>query len=264
MAHLVPARPAWHPLDTILPADWAAIDQNTFVAINGDNGGTWTPSAAINIGGAGMWFAGLTILSGVVPFGSISEVITSYPSARITFGSNDFFQIPYWHPGQSRIIVNSCGASRGSFGWNSIRQGNLIQSGVPGCRGLVPLQVHQKAVLQTVTLTYRIASSHFPQFLFKFRIIAVNDSGAIFPLIDASGSNDANGFYSPPATTASQYYGAGAVQTIVVSPFAPLIDKTKFRYYADIVDESGTGALLGNQFIDVSLNFTNILDTKFQ
>ena len=80
MSHLNRAQPdaTWKRGYITVGNDLKTIDQNTFVAINGDEGGTWAPSANIVIGGAGVVVAGPWIMSGA------NCTVTS--AAPITFG----------------------------------------------------------------------------------------------------------------------------------------------------------------------------------
>ncbi len=43
------------PALTVIPHGWFEhVEDATFKAINGDEGGTWAPSSAITVGGSGM------------------------------------------------------------------------------------------------------------------------------------------------------------------------------------------------------------------
>lgn len=50
----------WTALSALTHAEMSDIDVKTYKAINGDEGGAWTPSSAIQVGGAGFSFGGAT------------------------------------------------------------------------------------------------------------------------------------------------------------------------------------------------------------
>lgn len=55
MSHFARTRdPVAWVVGVVLPAEFASLDDKTFKAINGDEGGAWAPSAAIVIGGQGI------------------------------------------------------------------------------------------------------------------------------------------------------------------------------------------------------------------
>ena len=61
MAHGTRIRPdvaAWAVGTVVDPAEFDALDEGQFVGINGDDGGTWAPSAAIIVGGSGLELTG--------------------------------------------------------------------------------------------------------------------------------------------------------------------------------------------------------------
>ena len=62
MAHFAYTRTpgTWTALSALSHAEMEDIDTKLYKAINGDEGGAWTPSTAIQIGGAGFSFGGAT------------------------------------------------------------------------------------------------------------------------------------------------------------------------------------------------------------
>jgi len=257
MAHLIQAVANWTPLFSITPAIWGAIDQNTYVSINGDNGGTWAPAAPIVIGGAGMWFAG------VVQWAAGSTVTTNGTTSRVTFGDSDYFTFPINHPGQSRTVATACAGSRGTFGW-TVNTFGFAQSVVAGCSGFVELNVVDRATLTSAFLSYVIQATHvggMPASVLRARIVRVDMLGNVTPIT----SGDANGFCTPTATLPVNYYNGGATQYLPL-PMANtmVIDKSRFRYVCQIIDESGTNSLTMNQYQDVQCFFGNVPDTRPQ
>jgi len=48
----------WNPLTDLLSTEMATFDARQFKSINGDDGGSWSPAAALVLGGAGLWLTG--------------------------------------------------------------------------------------------------------------------------------------------------------------------------------------------------------------
>jgi len=65
MAHFAKTRVSWGFLTALLSSEMAAIDVKTYKAVNGDEGGTWAPTSAIEIGGGAG--GGLTITGASTP-----------------------------------------------------------------------------------------------------------------------------------------------------------------------------------------------------
>lgn len=57
MSHFALTRSTWTSFTNLYAAEMAQIDNKTFKAINGDDGGTWAPGSPIVVGGAGMTVA---------------------------------------------------------------------------------------------------------------------------------------------------------------------------------------------------------------
>jgi hypothetical protein len=75
--------------NTVLPHDFFThLEQNLFKAINGDDGGTWAPGAAITIGGAGIVISGPSVFSGVV---ELSGTSASFLGSSLTLNSSSPF-----------------------------------------------------------------------------------------------------------------------------------------------------------------------------
>lgn len=90
MAHNTRIRTAgnWTTNSTVLQAEFEALDQAQFEAINGDDGGTWAPSAAIIIGGSGLQVTGDFASSGA--FEHSGAGTASFQGALVEILSADF------------------------------------------------------------------------------------------------------------------------------------------------------------------------------
>jgi hypothetical protein len=260
--------------------------------IDGDSGGTWAPSAPIQIGGAG-----LMLTSPASQINSGGRIVTHTGSGkRVVLGANDFLELAVGHELSQRFletpiaaVARTAGPLRWSafahVGYQAFQYGALIGSAAPlpplavGKRLLVPLRVHHGATFQQAVLTYQVPTSRtvLPDNLPKMRIYAVDVNGVITPLALPPAANIApGGWYLPdPATFTPASYSTG-VNTIPYVPNTPgpaaLVDRSKYAYVAEIVDESssisgviGTGnSKPGNIFLRVNCTFTNIQSLGFQ
>lgn len=76
MAHFTRTRAdltAWTATSTVDDTEFNDLDEKTFKAINGDEGGTWAPSSVIEIGGSGLLMSALATFNGQAAFnGSVN------------------------------------------------------------------------------------------------------------------------------------------------------------------------------------------------
>lgn len=257
-----PAGVTWATGVTVEPADLLTLDQQLFQAVNGDAGGTWDPAEILSIGGAGMWWAGIGELQGG------SNVLTPLGSGvRVTFGTNDW---DYYyagtggaglHPATSRAIHTSPASMVSIVGF--VCGGNEAQSTQVGAQGLVPLRCHQDAELDQVILTFQVASNHaggLPFALAKMRVIAVDPLGNITPLRTTAPA-DANGYVplATPANGAAWFDGGAQQECIYTIDANTIVDRTKYSYLVQVVDESGPNAEIGNKVLDVVASFKEIV-----
>lgn len=280
MAHLLRAQPdvVWKRGYVTVGADMATIDQNTFVSVNGDAGGTWTPAADLNIGGAGMICASAWTVIGTSGFGlpAWSTIDTNGSNAQITFGRgtpDDVFG--YVTPASYTIVTGffdhySVNPEQAAVSLNySAAVSGVLTQGSTGGRFVVPLRVFsgQGSTITTITLNWTVNWAHVavPVTLPAMRVYAVDVNGTLFPLRASDGTTtDANGFQPiSVATTAAAYNASNANQAFVYTCNQnQVIDVSKYSYFVEIIDESGTGdwtAHPGNTFSSVSAVFTSVL-----
>jgi hypothetical protein len=275
MAHLLRAQPdvVWQRGYLTLGTDLRTIDQNTFVAINGDAGGTWTPAADLIVGGAGMICAGPWQLSG-----TSTTIDTNASTAPLTFGkgtADDVFAMAStsYTLAQALIEVYPLISEQASVRVPSFNGapgiGSALNSGVftsaKGARFLVPLRTVSGGLLQTLTLHFTVGESHasVPQALPLMRVIAIDTSGNQLPLRALDGSTDANGFQAIGApASGAVWFNAGADQTFVYTCNQnQRIDVSRYTYWLEVIDESGTNAwvTVGNSFTAVVSAFDSIV-----
>lgn len=268
MAHLLRTQrdTVWKRGYITVGNDLKTIDQNTFVAINGDAGGTWTPSGALEIDGAGVVIAGPCVVSG-------ASMVVAVP----TFNkgtADDAFGLGASHAGRSQTLVQGlveCYSSQPE--WVAFATGdvNLVQgliTLVAGVRFLTPIRVFHGATLTSVTLKFAVIYAHGagrPANLAQMRIVAIDALGNVLPLGAGSGI-DAGGFTAvSAATTGSAWYAGNTVQTYVYTCSQNnVIDLGKYTYWMEIIDESGSvntfpaNAGTGNLFVSATSALSGI------
>lgn len=109
-----------------IPASYfQGIDTYQFQAINGNAGGTWSPTSGILIGGAGMWATGPWVFGNV----SVLEVAPG-SSLRVTHGDSDWVGLASGHAAASRALMTSLGPAADTSYWVPI-MAPLTGSGFP-------------------------------------------------------------------------------------------------------------------------------------
>lgn len=127
----------------------------------------------------------------------------------------------------------------------------------------VPLAVHNGATISTVVFSFAVGAAHAsaPQNLPQFRLFAVDTSGNVTTW--QSGSAGGYATFPTPASGAL-WYAAGATQTYTYSlTGVPVVDTSKFTYFAEVIDESGTNSQAGNIFYSAAVTFIQIPDMRF-
>lgn len=264
MAHLVRLRTddKWVNGPLVLNADFQAIDQNTFLAINGDDGGLWSPAPQIIIGGAGMWAAGPWTMV------TTSQAQTlAGTGKRIVHGDSDYFVLSA-HSGSSRHI--QCGGEDffaiPSYFSIDVTY-NAPKAAIVGGRILWPMRVHHGAKLVTATLSYFIGQSHvggLPAVLPTYRAYKADANGVITGL--GLALSDPSGWVvlATPATAAA-YYNSGAAKTLTYTFDANTIaDVQSFTYWFELIDESGANSQTLNVFADIDVSISTIADLRIQ
>lgn len=248
MAHLLRAIP-----DSILKRgyvtvgnDLKTIDQNTFVSVNGDAGGTWTPAADLNINGAGVVVAGPWAVSG-------AQMTVSAP----TFGkgtADDAFGLSAAHAGRTQTLCQALIECYANFP-EQVAASPGYTAGVaalvtttPGVRFFTPLRTYGGATLETVTLTYYVGAVHaaLPQVFPQMRIIAIDAQGTLFPL-GAGTLYDVGGFHAISAATAPGllYQPETVYEFVYTCTQNNVIDGSRFTYWLEIIEESGANCFSG-------------------
>lgn len=249
MAHLVQVRDdiLWVNIALVQASEFRGIDQNTTLAINGDGGGTYTPSNPIIIGGAGMTAATLWTMAN----GNLAQTIAA-SGKRLTFGDSDFFKLAVGHTGRARTL-----ASRVAQYTFSYDQQRIVR----------PLVVHDNGTLASVTFTFTASGSHssLPTLLPRFRVFKLDPFGTLTPLKTTGSVLNGFVYLTPPANVAA-YENSGTPQSFVYTCDAlQVVDKANYLYFAEMVNEGGLNAICtGTILNEVTASITSIPDTRFQ
>jgi hypothetical protein len=245
-----------------IPASYfQTLDTRQSQAINADAGGTWAPGAPVTIAGAGVWLAG--------PWSTSAGVgIKTLPGSgkRLVHAAADVPLLAAGHDLRFHIIDTACiGGSQVSPGPPSVTlglpvSGAVVMSG-DGGRLLVPLDVHNGATFALVALTLRAAThSGIPSTTPSMRVYAVDAFGNVLPL---GGTPGTAGFVSLPAPLSVSGYSATTLTLLYPINAGVVIDRLFFSYFAEIVDESGANATVGNQYQFLRSTFNTISGLYF-
>lgn len=252
--------------------DFKTIDQNTFVAVNGDDGGSWNAGGvggSITIQGASVGIAGpwLVSTSGLAP-GKIASLVSA--NATIAFGkgtSDDYFAFGGSHPGKSQTPMQPCISvfmplvSDATFVSTAVLSG--IASNVIGAQYITPVRVYGGGTITSVVILFAVGNAHaggLPQQMPRFRVFALGADGTQYPLRAADPSTDANGFIAigTPASGAAWYNSGNPQQYTYACNQNQVIDLSKYEYFLEVIDENGTNAKTGNVIISTTSLLSSI------
>lgn len=276
MSHGVRIRldPGWATGSVWTTAERAALDAALVASVNGDGGGTGSPTANVVIQGAGLRLIGTNgtkhTLSGIG-----SSVTTNGTTSQLVHGDSDYCVLGAGHAGATTKIRSPITAAKYANGWGLIQTLAVITT--PGeifailanqlngtCR--VPLRVHNGSTLSTVDFTYSVGGSAtaIPAQLPRFGIFAADAFGNRFPLSSATPFQVVPAPATPTAwvaSNASQVFTYTA-DSETANPYV-LIDTTQFTYHAQIIEVSGAGAIAtAVNYFDPVATFTNVLDIR--
>jgi hypothetical protein len=252
----------------ITSAEWQALDTRLTAAVNGGvasgggGGGLWTPTANLQIAGAGLTLAATSTING-----SASAFVTDgNPLHSLVLGDNDHIELGPGHTGLSRQIASSFDCAMFAAGWDDNLTNAAPASLALGANAAVELRVHNGATFTRVDFGFAVANSHAggaPATLPQFRVYAQDANGVKTPL-QTNGNNGYATFTPIPASGAA-WFASGAPQSFTYTlDAAMVIDTSKYHYWAEVIDEQGTNAAIGNIYFDALAYFTNILDLRPQ
>lgn len=236
------------------------IDEKSKKAISG-TGGTWAPSSAIIIGGAGMQLqCGMQLTNA-----------TANPGAgkAFRFGDDDYFQ---FDAPVARTIDDSplaiCGVftlQREARAWMEVASTitPALRTKHAGARLMLPLRIPDGSRLGTLQVAFKVGQSHanVPVALPTARVVRCAADGTIdqYPN-NTTATRSPDGWVSParPASGAL-WYAAGALQAFDITfdeVAGERADTSTYGYAVQWRDESGTDAFaddVGNYLVHLKL-----------
>lgn len=265
MAHNARIRPdsKWVTGPPLAGSEITTVDVNLTKAINGDGGGTYTPSAQIVIGGA----AGLRLCTATHQLSGAGAIIQTSLSQEqfVEYGDDDYALLDSGHAGASRHLGAAGGEAVSIFNW--LLGFSPPASRAPSAREWLALAVHDGATLASVTIGF-VVSVHAdpPEVLPTFRPLAIDRAGTIYPLATATPGGVVP--FSPNPATGVAWHNGGNAQTFTITCDSPganprvVVDRSKYAYFVEVIDESGISYARGNGYFDATAHLTSIADRR--
>lgn len=236
------------------------MDEKSTMAANGHGGSTHAPTAPITVIGKGFGCAGVWTFEGAFTTGAGLYIEHGAQHA------GDFLRLDVVnHPGRNRqqfarpmpCVVDSVGGTLATD-----NDPTHVTTRFPGAQVLFPIEPHDGSTFQSCRLSFRIpqtvrSPSNVPN-VPKFRVVRVDMNGNVEALHTArSGAYLDDGYLPVPVLyeTLADYHNGGASQLSAIydADQNDLIDRSKYAYFVDFVEESGSG-----QFVpDVTLSAGN-------
>jgi hypothetical protein len=247
---------AWYRGLQIPQAVLLNIDEKTKKAVSG-TGGTWAPSSAINLGGAGL----------ELQCGMQLTLATAAPSSgnAFRFGDDDYFN----HAALvSRTIDDSPlqilahhTLGREARPWAAVATTTTpaLRTKRAGAFLRIPIRIPDGSRLSTVAISFKVGQSHanVPATLPSARVVRMSADGLIEQYPNAATTlYEPEGWVSPALPVSGvAWYAAGALQTLTLTYsylLAPVADTSVYSYAVEWREEEGTGAFtdaVGNYLV---------------
>lgn len=227
-------------LSTIDETELEQLDSDHAKAINGDEGGTWSPNSPIIIGG-GSGAGGLALslaASGDTPFDwpSFDAEAGGFRTRKVACAVSTAYKATNFAPASAGYQQSS--ATGGSFD--------------------VELdQVHDGATLESITLFFRIMGTHsgLPAVFPALSCVRVDITGTGAGVALNSGDSG-SGLAISAAGSVVAYEAGKATQSFkFVCNQNNVIDHTIHRLIATVIEESGANSVSGNIFLGLQLEY---------
>lgn len=244
-----------------------ALDENTKKLLNGDEGGSWSPSSPIVIGGAGLRILGRGAITGPGLAGALGVIAS--PSAPVRHGRLEADDYIWFTEVRTYTVSALVMAAAGD---HALVMQNVSVGGAEtrahSSRWLSSLRVHDGATLSKVRCAWIVTENHsnVPEARPKMRVVRVSATGQPEPLRFGADTDSEGFIFMGSAASASAYNASNDPQVaeyeINVSQRAT-IDTSRFRYYAEFIEESGAGAFTegtsnGNHYYALTAVHTNV------
>jgi hypothetical protein len=261
MSHFSRTRSDWFDGYAPTGADFDDLDGKTVKALDGKSGGTYSPSSAIVIGGAGLQMVGATL--------ALNAAIVVQPGAGkvLEFGNNDYPKydpVPY----ASKFTVSA------QIGLISSNIGDVSRTGLAsididnlGAVGRVPLRVHDNSLITVANFHFIIiGSARIPSQLPRFRVVRVDATGLVEPLRQAFDV-DQDGWISmvTPVSGAAYINGNSTQFTQYPCNINNTVDSSKYLYIAEFMEESGANSVAARLNLGaIEVGYQSVFDARPQ
>lgn len=240
--------------------EMAEFDANLAASVNGVDGGCYSPSSLITIGGSGLQCTGplqvarggtLITENGVIEFSYFPQLSASHA------GRTKNVMVPFL---EARRVPNSMWrVRRDSSGMQSIAPtysnfgGGIAPSGAallaialnratPAAL-VLPIRGIQGATISQITIGFRVSSSHtaLPSTMPRARLLRIDVNGNPVPCTSIAAGADKNGWVIVPTpTSTAAWFNAGNGQTFVLQCDQNNdVDRTQYDYQLEVQDEQG-------------------------
>lgn len=294
MAHFAYTRPSgtWStgyvPVDT----DFGSLDVKTYKAVNGDEGGTWAPSAPIIVGGSGLQIpngATWTVLSGgtfnvasggevdvasgaflnvagggtmnlaglLQAAGAGAKISTTF-GARLEHNDNDYPGLGSGHTGRTRVYrTPPLAYGYVNADWAYEGYPSVLVGGATGVGVACYMPVHNGATLASVKLFFAIDHAHasLPTYQVGVGVIRYDLATGVAETLRTAGD-----LFLTAANGAA--YDASTSLTYTTDRYN-VIDTSTYGYQLWVFDENGSNAWTNNKFYGFELTYTGITDLRF-
>ena len=259
MAHHVRIRqdPGWATGSHWTSTEQTALDNALIASVNGDGGGTGSPTANVVIQGAGLRLIATTHTIS----GAHSSITTDGATKLLTHGDSDYCVLGAGHSGATATIRSPIADARLPAGWSSygIQNPFAIFANKLGVCARVPVRVHNGASFHGLTFTFAIAPAvpAIPAQMPRFGVFARDGFGKTIPLLNYTSVP------TPASLSAWRNGGASQAVAILLAGTGPVIDTSQYSYFLQIIEASGSGALASSiTYFDPVLFFNRVLDIR--
>lgn len=224
------------------------IDEKTKKAVS-ESGGTWAPSSAIVIGGAGLELQCRLTLS---------SSAQCFPGAAYDyqFGDDDYFKIDGTY---SRDILDSPLLVQGLRSSGFPREVIPIFAGATlpcirfrrnGAFFRMPIRLPDGARLSNIEVSFRVTTSHanVPKYLLRARAVRIATDGTVTAYPNQTNATVQPGGWVQPTrpATGALWFNSGSVQTFNLTFTSTTAQERAstalYGYAVEFLEESGTNA----------------------
>lgn len=222
-------------------ADFLALDNDTTAAINGDEGGTWAPSAPIIIGGdAGFIFASVSTIGSGGPISNSSTQPIQF--GKLTEDDVFAFGINGGNP-LTRTLTQTLSIALAQYDDQIASPSGNAAVWQSGARFLFPAPAYHEATIVSMSINVGVCThASLPTAMPRFRLIAIDQFGNQLLLRAPDTTTDANGYtVIPTPASGSAWHNGGTPQTFTFTcDQNNVVDLSQYAYFFDVIEEVST------------------------